>query len=86
MNPSAARRGVRSAGPNPGDPGQPRRSYIEAHFNVQRRMADWDFSQAQTWSGLKDAHKKWMTDYRITAYLAMRSLFLYRTARVGLSV
>ena len=45
------------------DPGQAWQSYIETHFNVQRRMADWDFSQAQTWSELKDAHKKWMTDY-----------------------
>jgi putative transposase len=45
------------------DPGQPWQSYIETHFNVQRRMADWDFSQAQTWSELKDAHKKWMSDY-----------------------
>jgi transposase InsO family protein len=44
------------------DPGQPWRSYIETHFNVQRRMADWDFSQAQTWSELQDAHKQWMTD------------------------
>jgi putative transposase len=45
------------------DPGQAWQSYIETHFNVQRRLADWDFSQAQTWSELKDAHKKWMTDY-----------------------
>jgi hypothetical protein len=34
------------------DPGQPWRTYIESHLSIQRRMADWDFSQAHTWPEL----------------------------------
>jgi putative transposase len=45
------------------DPGQAWQSHIETHFNVQRRMADWDFGRARTWTELKDAHKQWITDY-----------------------
>jgi transposase len=45
------------------DPGQPWQSYIETNFNVQRRMADWDFSQAQTWEELQRAHERWLADF-----------------------
>jgi len=45
------------------DPGQPWQSYIETNFNVQRRMADWHFAQAQTWTELADAHKAWLANY-----------------------
>jgi putative transposase len=45
------------------DPGQAWQSYIETAFNVQRRMADWDFSQARTWTELLDAHEDWLADY-----------------------
>jgi transposase len=35
---------------------QPWQSYIETQFNVQRRMADWQFAQAATWVELLAAH------------------------------
>src|SRR5262249_50436887 len=38
-------------------------SYIETCFNVQRRMADWYFEQAQTWDDLVAAHAKWVQEY-----------------------
>jgi hypothetical protein len=29
---------------------QPWQSYIETHFNVQRRMADWHYGKAESWT------------------------------------
>jgi putative transposase len=47
-------------------------SYIETAFNIQRRMADWHFSQASTWSELLDAHDRWVADYNYQVHWAHR--------------
>lgn len=45
------------------DKGQAWQSYIETHFNVQRRMADWHFAKASTWEELQASHERWINDY-----------------------
>jgi hypothetical protein len=42
---------------------QPWQSYIETTFNIQRRMADWHFAQAESWEELQQAHAVWVADY-----------------------
>jgi transposase len=42
---------------------QPWQSYIETNFNVQRRMADYHFSQATTWRELEERHAAWVHDF-----------------------
>src|SRR5215210_1063307 len=44
-------------------PRQAWQSYIETCFNVQRRMADYHFSQATTWDELDQRHAAWVHDY-----------------------
>jgi putative transposase len=38
-------------------------SYIETAFSIQRRMADYHFLQATSWTELQAAHKRWFADY-----------------------
>ena len=45
------------------DSGQPWQNYIETHFNVMRRMADYHFAQATTWDELQGVHERFFTDY-----------------------
>jgi transposase InsO family protein len=52
------------------DPGQPWQSYIETNFNVQRRMADYHFGQAESWAELEIAHAMWLHDYNAQEHLA----------------
>ncbi|MDQ3639183.1 MAG: helix-turn-helix domain-containing protein, partial [Actinomycetota bacterium] len=40
--------------------GRPWQNYIETHFNVQRRMADWHFAKAEDWPELVQAHDRFM--------------------------
>ena len=40
--------------------GQAWQSFIETNFNLQRRLADHFFSQAQTWEGLVAEHDLWL--------------------------
>jgi putative transposase len=47
-------------------------SYIETAFNIQRRMADWHFSQASTWAELLEAHDRWVADYNYQVHWAHR--------------
>lgn len=47
-------------------------SYIETAFNVQRRMADWHFAQATTWTALLAAHDQWVADYNYQVHWAHR--------------
>lgn len=54
------------------DTGQPWENYIETMFNVQRRMADYHFAQARTWSDLLDAHACWVIDYNVQDHWAHR--------------
>jgi transposase len=47
-------------------------SYIETAFNIQRRMADWHFAQAEHWEGLLGVHERWVGDYNHQAHWAHR--------------
>ena len=50
--------------------GRPWQNYIETHFNVQRRMADWHFARAENWPGLAAAHERFVEDYNAQAHFA----------------
>jgi putative transposase len=43
--------------------GRPWQNYVETTFNVQRRMADWHFSKAESWPELVAAHERFVEDY-----------------------
>jgi len=47
-------------------------SYIETHFNVQRRMADWHVAQAETWTDLVATHDRFVADYNYQIHWAHR--------------
>jgi hypothetical protein len=47
-------------------------SYIETHFNVQRRMADWHFAHAETWTELVATHDRFVADYNFQVHWAHR--------------
>jgi hypothetical protein len=47
-------------------------SYLETHFNVQRRMADWHVAQAETWSDLVATHDRFVADYNYQVHWAHR--------------
>jgi len=51
---------------------QPWQNYIETTFNVQRRMADWDFAQATTWADLLAIHDQWVAEYNYQDHWAHR--------------
>ncbi len=51
---------------------QPWQNYIETAFNVQRRMADWDFTQATTWADLLAVHDQWVVNYNYQDHWAHR--------------
>ena len=42
---------------------QPWQSYIETAFNVQRRMADYFFTKAESWEELLEEHDLWLERY-----------------------
>ncbi len=42
---------------------QPWQSYIETAFNVQRRMADYFFTKAESWEELLEEHDRWLERY-----------------------
>lgn len=48
-------------------------NYAETTFNVQRRMADFDFKQATTWAELVAAHEKWVLDFNLQPHWAHRA-------------
>jgi putative transposase len=50
--------------------GRPWQNYIETTFNVQRRMADWDFTKATTWAELLAVHDQWVGDYNYQSHWA----------------
>jgi hypothetical protein len=55
------------------DPGQSWESYIETHFNVLRRLADWHFERGQSWTEVRAAHDRWVADYHYQEHWAHRS-------------
>jgi len=50
--------------------GQPWQSYIETAHNVQRRMADHYFANAEDWTELLEEHDRWIHDYNIQEHYA----------------
>ena len=50
--------------------GRPWQNYIETTFNVQRRMADWDFAKATNWAELLAVHDQWVGDYNYQSHWA----------------
>ncbi len=51
---------------------QPWQSYIETHFNVQRRMADWHVAKADAWQELVASHDQFIADYNYQVHWAHR--------------
>lgn len=45
------------------DQGQPWQNYIETHFNVMRRMADYHYAQATSWTALQAVHERFVHDF-----------------------
>jgi transposase len=43
--------------------GQPWQNYIEANFNVMRRMADFHYAKARTWAELQAVHDRFFHDF-----------------------
>ncbi len=43
--------------------GKPWQDYVETTFGVQRRMADWDFAEAETWAALQHVPGRWVDAY-----------------------
>ena len=50
--------------------GQPWQNYSETTFGIQRRMADWHFSRAESWSELVVAHDRFVSDYNAQSHFA----------------
>ena len=50
--------------------GRPWQNFVETHFNVLRRMADWHFAQAEDWSELVEVHERFVEDYNAQAHSA----------------
>ncbi len=45
------------------DQGQAWQNYVETHFNVMRRMADYHYARATTWAELQAVHDRFFQDY-----------------------
>ena len=54
------------------DSGQPWQNFIETHFNVMRRMADYHAAQATSWAELPVTHERCFHDYNQQAHFAHR--------------
>jgi transposase len=54
------------------DRGQSWQSYIETTFNIQRRMADFYFSRAESWQELVAVHDSWVEAYNHQSHWAHR--------------
>ena len=54
------------------DRGQPWQNYIETHFNVMRRMADYHYARATTWAELQAVHDRFFHDYNHQPHFAHR--------------
>ena len=52
------------------DAGEPWQNYIESHFNIMRRMADYHYAQAETWPELRAAHDRFFADYNLQSHFA----------------
>ncbi|GAC1350951.1 MAG: hypothetical protein NVSMB27_38390 [Ktedonobacteraceae bacterium] len=54
------------------DPGQPWQDYAETLFSIQRRLADYAFSNARTWPEIQQTHQTWWTNYNIEHHYGHR--------------
>jgi hypothetical protein len=54
------------------DPGQPWQDYAETLFSIQRRLADYAFSNARTWPEIQQAHQTWWSNYNQEKHYAHR--------------
>jgi hypothetical protein len=52
------------------DRGQAWQNSIETHFNVMRRMADYHYGKATTWTALQIVHERFFADYNQQAHVA----------------
>jgi putative transposase len=52
--------------------GRPWQNYVETTFNIQRRMADWRFANAESWPELAKAHDRFVEDYSAQPHWAHR--------------
>jgi Integrase core domain len=52
--------------------GRPWQNYSETAFGIQKRMADWHFSRAGSWTGLVEAHDRFVSDYNAQGHFAHR--------------
>jgi len=55
------------------DRGQAWQNYIETHFNIMRRMADYHYAQATNWAELQAVHERFFADYNQQAHFAHRA-------------
>jgi hypothetical protein len=53
--------------------GKPWQNYAETLFSIQRRMADYGFSQARTWSEMLSEHQQWWDHYNREHHFAHRA-------------
>ncbi len=54
------------------DPRQSWQNYIEAHFGIMRRLADFYLNKAPQLSEMKKAHRKFIRDYNTQIHFAHR--------------
>jgi len=54
------------------DPGQPWQDFAETLFSIQRRLADYAFSNARTWPEIQQAHQTWWQNYNVEHHFAHR--------------
>ncbi len=50
--------------------GRPWQNYSETTFGIQKRMADWHFSRAESWAELTAAHDRFVADYNAQSHFA----------------
>ncbi len=53
--------------------GKPWQNYAETLFSIQRRMADYGFSNARTWPEMLSEHQKWWDHYNREHHFAHRA-------------
>ncbi len=54
------------------DQGQPWENYIETHFSIMRRMADYHLERAEGWEEMLRAHRRFVEDYNNQQHWAHR--------------
>ncbi len=52
------------------DAGQPWQNYIETHFTILRRLADFGFARATTWDEMHAVHARFLHDYNVQDHFA----------------